>query len=429
MIRTANLTASVSRNAGGLFESMRRLLQSLIKTGMDASVFGLRDEFTDADIEAWQPAAVRAFNPVWLGKFGYSPHFLEELTAYKPDITHTHGVWVYTSVATSVYCRKTRSPYLVSAHGMLDSWALSHSRWKKAIAHFLFEGRHLRGARCLRALCEAEARAMRQIGLTNEIAIIPNGIDPSTGTPPAPPCWEGIVEPETKILLYLGRIHPKKGLANLLRAWSLAINDAPLNGGAWALAIAGWDQGGHEGELKRLATEIGINWIALNGPDRNLGNGQRQSDGRRSAFDDKSPFGNRQSKASVIFLGPQFNQAKAACYHHCDAFILPSLSEGVPMVVLEAWANAKPVLMTAQCNLPEGFAAGAALKIEPCVQSITDGLNQFWRMSDRDIKALSERAKSLAAERFSWPRIAGETKAVYEWMLGGGTKPDCLADF
>ena len=429
MIRTANLTASVSRNAGGLFESVRRLVQSLIETGMEVRVFGTRDEFTDADARAWQPATVRAFHPTWPEKFGYSPHFLEELMDFRPDVTHTHGVWVYPSVAANVYSRKSRSPYLVSAHGMLDPWAIRNSHWRKVIAHFLYEGRHLRGARCLRALCEAEARAMRQTGLTNEIAIIPNGIDLPSDESSGPPCWEGIVEPGTKIMLYLGRIHPKKGLANLLRGWRLAIKDSAAAGSSWVLAIAGWDQGGHEAELRKLATDIGINWTALNGPGQPTVNGLCKPGGRSPLSDPHSQPKNRLSNASVLFLGPQFKQDRAACYHHCDAFILPSFSEGVPMVVLEAWVNAKPVLMTPQCNLPEGFAAGAALKIEPSVESVADGLKTLWRMSDSDARSLSERGRSLAAERFVWPHIASQMKDVYQWMLGSGARPGCFADF
>ena len=73
----------------------------------------------------------------------------------------------------------------------------------------------------------------------------------------------------------------------------------------------------------------------------------------------------RSCDASVVFLGPQFGAEKSECYRACDAFILPSLSEGLPMTVLEAWSYAKPVLMTAECNLPEGFAAGAAVRIGP----------------------------------------------------------------
>jgi glycosyltransferase involved in cell wall biosynthesis len=425
MIRTANLTASVSRNAGGLFDGVRRLVQSLIETGMDACVFGVRDEFTDADIGAWHPANVRAFNPVLLEKFGYSPRFREELTAFQPDITHTHGVWTYASAATSVHCRNARSPYLISPHGMLDSWAVNQSRRKKAIAHFLFEGRHLRGARCLRALCEAEARAMRQLGLTNEIAVIPNGIDLPNGEQPGVPCWEGIIEPGKKIMLYLGRIHPKKGLINLLRAWQLANKDSQRASDSWVLAIAGWDQGGHESELRRLATEIGIDWTALNASNRS-GNGHGQSGGHQPATAEKLSSDGWRAKGSVIFLGPQFEKAKAACYQNCDAFILPSLSEGLPMVVLEAWAHGKPVLMTPECNLPEGFGADAALRIEPSVDSIARGLATLFQSARSDLQATGSRGRELVAERFAWPKIAIEMKSVYEWILGGGQKPDCV---
>jgi poly(glycerol-phosphate) alpha-glucosyltransferase len=293
MIRTANLTLSISRNAGGLFESVRRLVQSLMETGMEVRVWGLRDEFADADIPAWQPVPVSAFQPTWPEQFGYSPRFLDELIAFDPDITHTHGIWVYPSIATNHYSRKKQSPYLISTHGMLDRWAIENSRWKKAIAYFLYEGPHLRGARCLRALCEAEARAIRELGFKNDIAIIPNGIDlpeigdqkPEVGDqrseigkhPPAQsygatwkseigqPPWEGVVEPGRKVLLYLGRIHPKKGLAGLIKAWA-DVQRSEVRGRRsreWVLAIAGWDQGGHEDELKRLATELAIPWADL----------------------------------------------------------------------------------------------------------------------------------------------------------------------
>ena len=130
------------------------------------------------------------------------------------------------------------------------------------------------------------------------------------------------------------------------------------------LAIAGWDQGGHEGELKRLATELEIPWAdarstKLEDPQplsRPTGEGGALATGEGSA-NPSSIFHLPSSKLpSVVFLGPQFGEAKAACYRNCDAFILPSFSEGLPMVILEAWAYGKPVLMTPQCNLPGGFA-------------------------------------------------------------------------
>src|SRR5207237_6846203 len=121
----------------------------------------------------------------------------------------------------------------------------------------------------------------------------------------------------------------------------------------WCLAVAGWDQRGHEHELKALATELGIAWADLR---------------------EFSSLKSQTAEASLLFLGPQFGDNKAACYRHSDAFILPSFSEGLPMVILEAWAFTKPVLMTAECNLSEGFAEDAALSIQPSVSGILAGL-------------------------------------------------------
>jgi len=177
--------------------------------------------------------------------------------------------------------------------------------------------------------------------------------------------------------------------------------------------IAGWDQGGHEAELKSLAAELGLSF----------------SDVRSQKSEDSDRISDLRPPTSVVFLGPQFGDAKAACYHYSDAFILPSFSEGVPMAVLEAWVNSKPVLMTPQCNLPEGFSSSAALKMEPTVESVTNGLNEFWRMTDAERTAMGTRGYALAAGRFVWPRIAEQMKELYEWMLGGGSRPACLADF
>jgi poly(glycerol-phosphate) alpha-glucosyltransferase len=404
MIKSAHLTASVSRKAGGLFDAILRLVQS--QAGAQIKVFGLRDEFSDADLPAWNPVSVAAFKTTWPRAIGRAPELLEALNDFAPDICHTHGLWQYSSIAAQTYSRKNNRPYLISPHGMLDPWALKNSRWKKMIAYALFERAHLRGARCLRALCASEADSIRRLQLKNDIAVIPNGIDLPTDAVPSEPPWKNFVEPGKKVLLFLSRVHPKKGLVNLLKAWAENRKSEIGNqkSGEWVLAIAGWDQGGHELELKQLATELELAWSDVRAPD----------------LQEKFP--------GVIFLGPQFNAAKSACYQHCDAFVLPSFSEGLPMVVLEAWANAKPVLMTPECNLPEGFSAGAALKVETTEASLVAGLNELQRMTDAERMAMGNRARDLVVQRFTWSRVAQQLQSVQEWILGGGEKPDCVLD-
>src|SRR6202012_4263477 len=99
-------------------------------------------------------------------------------------------------------------------------WAMRYSRWKKVAAYWLYEEVHISHASCIRTLCEAEAITVRRMGGKNRIAIIPNGIDLPDGPPRGTAPWNGVVEPGKKVLLFLSRIHPKKGLANLLKAWA-----------------------------------------------------------------------------------------------------------------------------------------------------------------------------------------------------------------
>jgi len=171
-------------------------------------------------------------------------------------------------------------------------------------------------------------------------------------------------------------------VASLIRAWEEVCRSEPSKTDSWMLAIAGWDQSGYESELKRVVTV-----------------------------------------PSVIFLGPRFGAEKAECYRTCDAFILPSLSEGLPMTVLEAWGYAKPVLMTRECNLPEGFAAGAALQIGTAPEQIAAGLKELVVLSDQDRRTMGNHGRTLVSTKFSWVEIAEQMHAIYDWALGGGATP------
>jgi poly(glycerol-phosphate) alpha-glucosyltransferase len=377
-------------------------VQELQITGIEVTVLGSFDEFTQKDIAAWDPVTVRAFRTLGPKQFGYSSEYAEFLKLYRPHLIHTHGIWIYSSMATHAYAKRLRIPYMISPHGMLDPWAVRNSRWKKIPAYWLYERAHLHGASVMRALCESEATSFRTFGLKNPIVIIPNGIDLPE---------EEHVEVERlkvdkggkKTLLFLGRVHPKKGLPNALRAFAERIKaksgrlkqECP-----WQLVIAGWDQGGHEAELIELCKELRIKFE------------------RRA-----SAINRERSDADVIFHGPAFGEEKKSLLRSADAFVLPSFSEGLPMSVLEAWSYQLPVVMTPECNLPEGFDADAAIRVETGVESIAEGLDSLFSMSDADLKEMGARGKELVRQKFTWQTVAEEMKQVYYWMLGGGTRP------
>jgi len=373
MIRTANLTGPVSRAAGGLYESVRRLVQELQLSDLEVAVLGSFDEFTQSDIAAWDPVTVRAFRPYGPKQFAYSPGYQEFLSLYRPHILHTHGIWIYPSIATHRYAKNKHVPYMISPHGMLDPWAISNSSWKKWIARRCYEDEHLKDARCLRALCESEARAFRAFGLKNPIAIVPNGIDLPDSYKP---CVEKRQPRSRKQLLFLGRIHPKKGLVNLIRGFkkTLISQTATSDSPNWQLVVAGWDQGGHEAELMQLCEELGLNFSQKN---------------------DKEHHG--ETEPDVLFHGPAFGEEKSRLLHNADAFILSSFSEGLPMSVLEAWANGLPVVMTPECNLPDGYVANAAIRVETGVESIASGIDVLFSMSDEGLKEMGDRGRELEA--------------------------------
>ncbi len=376
------VTSSISRAGGGVSNAARELALAILNGGRcSVSVVGLRDPHAHADLRLWGDISVQTHAVRGPSSFGYSPHLLDALLRSNPDILHIHGLWMYPSVAATRWSGPHK-PYVVSPHGMLDPWALNNSRWKKRISAALYERRHLRGASCLHALNIAEAEAIRAYGLKNPICIIPNGIE----LPEVPKQRTG--QP-THTLLYLGRLHPKKGLPNLLEAWSLVHKEADES--RWRLAIAGWDQNGHQRDLEALSARLKI-------------------------------------ESTVSFVGPKFGESKTACFGEASAFILPSLSEGLPMVVLEAWSWGLPVLMTPRCNLPEGEAAGAALMMDVDADSIAATLRRLFSMCDLNCETMGVNGRRLVEERFQWPQIAKQMADVYDWALGLGPKPLCVVD-
>jgi len=385
----AFLTASASRLAAGLLPAVSSLARELTRhSDARVAVLALRDRFTEQDRSAWEGVSLRSFPRIGPASFGYSPALQNALLNGDYDVVHNHGIWMFPSCAAIRWHAVTRRPTLVTPQGMLDPWALSNAAWKKRLAGWLYQNSELRAAACLHAVCEAEARAIRAYGLKNPICVIPNGIDLPASLDAPPPDWEDSGTRGAKVLLYLGRLHPKKNLLNLLRAWA-AVQRQGKAARDWRLVIAGWDQNGYHARLARAARDLEI-------------------------------------EDSVRFPGPQFGASKHATLGRADAFILPSLSEGIPLAVLEAWAYRVPVLMTPECNLPEGFAAGAAIRLGPAPESIIPGLLELMEMSDAARAGMGRLGRQLVREKFAWPRIARQMRAVYEWCLGGGPRPDCF---
>jgi glycosyltransferase involved in cell wall biosynthesis len=399
-MKLAVLTSTVSRNAGGLFYSVRYLHQS-VSSDFHTQVYSFEDEYTKTDLSTWDNIPVKTFSFVVPSALKFSPEMNRELLNDKPDLIHVHGIWHGTSIASLAHKRNTGRPYLVSPRGMLDPWALSHSRWKKRLAYSLFEHSHLRRASCLHAVSHSEHNSMRAIGLKNPIALVPNGIDVPDLTA------DSKTKANTrKSLLFLGRIHPKKGLVNALKAWT-AMNRKTTQ--EWQFVIAGWDQAGHLDELKDLCRDSKVPYSCPN-------------------LEDYLAEPNPSEEASVLFVGPAFGIQKDLLLRRASGFILPSFSEGMPMSVLEAWAYRLPVIMTEHCNIPEGFSANAAIRISTEAADISRGMAELMAATPEERDKMGSAGRFLVQERFTWPRIAEQMSSVYRWIHGSGDKPGCVIE-
>ncbi len=383
MTRSITTVESVSRFAGGMFDAVRNLNQSLDSYDVVSDVFSLRDDFTDADICKWGNHKPRVFDAS--GPAGYSADLLSVVKSDERSVVgHAHGLWNFTNVALHAWAGNHHKPYIVSPHGMLNQRALKYSRWKKIAAGCLFERKFLNDAGCIRALTEGEAQSIRSYGVKKPICIIPNGVD----IPESYKVGENS-RAVKRTLLYLGRIHPGKNLENLIKAWASSMKQSPKITAEWRLNIAGWSTGDYKAGLRLLIGELGLH-------------------------------------NSVVLSDAVYGHEKAALFRSASAFILPSMFEALPGAVLEAWSYSLPVIMTPECNLQEGCAVGAAIEIGVDPSGIARGINQAMSMSDIEREAMGRKGLRLVEKDYAWSDVALKMKMVYDWVIGGGTPPDCV---
>lgn len=224
------VAASNSRSFGGLFATMSATTKLLRSKGIEVALLAANDEHSAEDATAYgdvpQYSYEKSSLPI-LKQIGFSSKILPQIERFHSDIIHLQGLWQYCSAAVLRYAKHhPEVKVIIQPHGMLDPWAVKNSAWKKRIVGRLYEYENLRQADCIHALCQSEAEAVRLFGLDNPIAIIPNGINL-----PDMPLNEILTRRSAsggrKTLLFIGRIHPKKGIHELIEALDIISTKNP----------------------------------------------------------------------------------------------------------------------------------------------------------------------------------------------------------
>ncbi len=387
-MKTAHLYPFLGRDKGGIAACLPPMLTALEQEGIACQLISQRfrgdGDLTALGLENTAFEIKRAPTRDRSG-LGLSPQFSSMVWRSEADVIHSHGLWMWSDRVASAAARGLGKPHVISPHGMLEPWAMANSARKKQMMWRLFQGRALHDARCLHALCEAERVSMRALGLTNAIAVVPNGVNLTEFDDlPARGEFESAFPAvkDRRVLLFMARLHPKKGLVPLLGAWQKLARQFP----DWVLVIAGPDENGHRAELEAIIAAEKL-------------------------------------EISVIFAGMLNGELKRAALVRADAFVLPSFSEGFSIAILEAMACALPVLLTPECHFPDAVECGAAIECAPQEDSLEMGLRELLEKSEAERATMGARGRDLVAQKYTWKSVAQDWKQLYQWCEGESSAP------
>ena len=373
-MQTIHIVPTIDNEASGPSYSVTRLCETLNAHEIPSMLAALEPE-NRISVAEWVQFFPYSSGPRRLGVSFPMRRWLRQIARTGAvDIMHNHSLWMLPNIYPGGAVRGTNCHLVVSPRGTLSRRALQNSPVLKRIVWWLSQGRVLHRASALHATCHAEYLDIRRMGLRQPVAVLPNGVD-------IPVLAQQDVIKETRQLLFLGRIHPIKGIDNLLKAWKRLQMNFP----AWELIIAGPDEGGYKERMQKLAVELGL---------------------KRCSFP-----------------GPFYGQAKYQVYARADLYVLPTHTENFGMTVAEALAAGTPVITTKGAPWAGLERVGAGWWVDIGVDPLEKALRSAMCKSPEELKQMGCYGREWMQRDFSWDRIAADMASFYEWVLHGGQKP------
>jgi len=374
-LKIFQIVPDISYEANGVTPVVNGLSGFFVGNGDQVSVCALGAKLSDPNVKFLQArrSSFIKFNE-------YSPDFSRYLKQAfaEYDIVHGHSLWSAANLSMGIHAKHRRAKLITSPHGTLAEYALSRRRILKKVL-WPVQRLALTRADLLHATAESEVEDIRRAGFRGPVALIPNGIE-------IPKIGSSAGDHRRKQVLFLSRIHPIKGLENLLQAWAKVERENP----EWELVIAGVGTIEYEASLKQLSSSLNL----------------RQ----------------------VKWVGAAYGEEKAKFYREASLFILPSFSENFGMVVAEAMSYGLPCIVSKGAPWSVLAELDAGWWIDNDVDALAATLAHSLGLSSEALASMGFKGRDYVEANYSWHHVGRCFNDTYNWLLGNGQRPKFIID-
>lgn len=357
-----HVTEDFSTNSGGL-RTVIKDLDSHLNSLKNINSFVLSSQQEESDsIEVVRDAKDKP----WVYSKEWGQKLKDIISLNRIDILHIHGVWMYPQYLAAKHALKNNIPFIISPHGMYEPWLWKQGRFKKNIYFKGLTKSFFSKANRIHAITEDEENNLKNLFPKSKFIQIPNLIDFSEDN-------SSYNEKEEKFILFLGRLHKKKGIELLIKSYS------DLNKESLVLKIAGGFN-----DYKQYLDQI----------VKNLGLEKR-----------------------VQFLGLVRGEEKRKLFRNAFVFVAPSFSEVVGMVNLEAAEQNTPVITTFQTGLDKKWNENGGILINPNQTELTNALKQVFSWSTEERNENGIKLRNFVNIHYSWEHRLNDWVNSYKTIL------------
>ncbi len=364
--------SSLDINAGGPSRSVPILVKGLAELGMDVTLMTIYSENMNVHALEGTTAKLKLLEP----SFSRS-EIAQYLKDEKFHLIQIQSMWDLPYHKVMVEARRLGIPYIVTPRGMLEPWSLSQKKWKKKLAWWLYQRNDVQKSVCVFTTAKMEAEHVSNLGITTYKAVIPNGIETD-----AYPCKIS-TDVVKKQVLFLSRIHVKKGIELLFEAWKRIHHDFA----DWQLLIVGNGEAEYIHSLENRVESFGL-------------------------------------KDCIKILPPVFGEAKIKVYQESAIFCLPSYSENFGMTIAESMSCGTPVITTTNCPWEILDESKIGWCVDLSVDNIERALREAMTMTPTDLYEMGQQASKLINENYDYRVVTRNTLRLYKWLLNSGEKPE-----